>query len=173
MAKVIVAFAGEAKCAQYAKALEEAGYPVFRLCTSAGAVKRTLATCGDAVVVCSCRLPDATADELAWDLDAGAALLVIGRPDQLALCSHPSLFRLSAPCSKGELASAVNMLLQMRRMRREKRSPFEKQAVDEAKVYLIRAHGMTEPEAHHFLQRGAMNHGMRLAEYAAKLLENK
>ena len=69
MVKIIVAFSTQAKCDQYAAALEESGYPVFRSCTSASEVKRTLNQCGDGIVITSCRLPDSTIDALADDLE--------------------------------------------------------------------------------------------------------
>ena len=68
MVKIIVAFASDEKCMQYSSVLEEAGIPVFRKCTSASEVKRTLNQCGDGIIIASCRLPDSTIDALAWDL---------------------------------------------------------------------------------------------------------
>lgn len=171
MVKIIVAFATDEKCAQYSSVLEEAGFPVFRRCKSGSEVKRTMNECYDGIVICSSRLPDITADSLAWDLGGRALMLVTGRPAQLELCEHPDIFRLMAPCSKGELTSAVNMLTQLHQMRLPRRSGEERKLVNKAKELLITKHGMTEPEAHHHLQKGAMNSGMKLADYAAKLLE--
>lgn len=68
MVNIIVAFAAEAQCQRYAAVLEEAGYSVFRRCTSLNEVKRALNQCGDGLILCSCRLPDGTVDALAWDL---------------------------------------------------------------------------------------------------------
>lgn len=172
MVKIIVAFPVEAKCAQYAAALEEAGYPVFRTCTSASEIKRTLNQCGDGIVITTCRLPDSTIDHLAEDLEKRALILVTGRPAQLELCEHPSLFRLPSPCSKGELASALSMLMQFYQMRLPRRSAEEKQTIEQAKALLMERHAMTEPEAHHALQRGAMDKGLKLTEYAAQILKS-
>lgn len=171
MVKIIVAFATDEKCARYAAVLEEAGYPVFRRCKSASEVKRTINQCGDGVLVASCRLPDSTIDSLAWDLGKQVVILATGRPEQLDLCEHPDVFRLAAPCSKGELTSAVNMLVQMHQMRLPRRSNDEKQLIAHAKEYLMANSAMTEPEAHHHLQKGAMDNGLKLADYAAKLLK--
>lgn len=171
MVKIIVAFSTQAKCDQYAAALEESGYPVLRSCTSASEVKRTLNQCGDGIVITSCRLPDSTIDALADDLEKRALILATGRPAQLELCEHPGIFRLPAPCSKGELASAVSMLAQLHQMRLPRRSSEEKQLIEKAKLLLIERQAMTEPEAHHALQKGAMDKGMKLTDYAALLLK--
>lgn len=171
MVKIIVAFSNGEKCAQYAAVLEGAGIPVFRKCTSASEVKRTINLCGDGIILSSCRLPDSTIDALAWDLGKQALLMVVGRPDQLELCEHPDIFRLCAPCSKGELTSAVNMLIQLHHMRQPRRSEDEKRIIGMAKQYLMEKYAMTEPEAHHFLQKGAMDKGLKLAAFAQKLIE--
>lgn len=171
MVKIIVAFAKDEKCALVASILESAGFEVFRHCTSANEVKRALNQCGDGILITSCKLPDSTIDSLAWDLGNKAVILATGSPAQLELSEHPDIFKLAFPCSKGELTSAVNMLIQLHRMRLPHRSTEDKQTVEKAKEKLCKLKGMTEPEAHHFLQKGAMDTGMKLAEFAAKLLE--
>ena len=172
MVKIIVAFANQEKCARYAGVLEEAGLPVFRHCASFSEVRRALDECGDGVVVCACRMPDGTPDALAWDIGERAAILAAGTPEQLQMCENPGIFRLSVPCSKGEVASAVSMLVQLRQMRLPHRGGNENQLISQAKEYLMRQHSLTEPEAHHYLQKGAMNRGMKLAVFAAQLLKN-
>ena len=65
------------------------------------------------VLVSACRLPDGTVDDLAWDLGERAIVVAVGKAAQLENCEHPKLFRLRVPCSQGELASAVDMLMQL------------------------------------------------------------
>lgn len=116
MANIIVAFATQERTARWAVALEEAGIPVFRRCTCASEIMRAMDQCGGGVIVTACHLPDSTVDALAWDLGDRAMIIAVGRPAQLELCEHPNVFRLSAPCSRGELASAVSILIQLRHM---------------------------------------------------------
>ena len=170
MVKIIVAISSGDQCALISSTLEGAGFPVFRQCTSGSEVKRALNLCRDGIVVCAARLPDCTADELAWDLHDRAMLLVMGRPQQLEMCDYPQLFRLALPFSKGELTSAVSMLAQLYQMKLPQRSQEEKQQITLAKEKLMRAEHMTEPEAHHALQQLAMNKGLRLAEAARRIL---
>ena len=68
MTNVIVAFATEEQCARCTSALEAGGIPVAWRCTSFGGVRRVFDLCGHGVLVCACRLPDGTVDDLAWDL---------------------------------------------------------------------------------------------------------
>ena len=171
MTNVIAAFATEEQCARWAAALEAGGIPVAWRCTSFGGVRRVFDLCGHGVLVCACRLPDGTVDELAWDLGERAIVVAVGKAGQLENCEHPKIFRLRLPCSRAELASAVNMLLQLQRMRLPHRSEGEKQAVAAAKALLMDKFSMTEPEAHHYLQKGAMDRGLKLAELAQRILQ--
>lgn len=171
MIKIIVAFPTESLCSKYASVLESAGIPVFRCCTSAGEVKRAIHQCGGGVVFSSCRLPDSTVDALASDLGHQALIIAGGRAEQLQMCESPDLFRLSFPCSIGELTSAIQMLIQFYQMQLPRRTAQERQRIEQAKECLMQKFSMTEPEAHHYLQKGAMNKGMKLADFAAKLLE--
>ena len=170
MTNVIVAFATEEQCARCASALEAGGIPVSLRCTSFGGVRRAFDLYDEGVLVCACRLPDGTADDLAWDLGERAIVVAVGKAAQLEMCEHPQLFRLRIPCSRGELASAVSMLLQLQRMRKPNRSEGEKRAIAAAKALLMDKFAMTEPEAHHYLQKRAMDQGLKLPELAAKIL---
>ena len=44
--------------------------------------------------------------------------------------------------------------------------------VDKAKAVLMKQKGLTEPEAHRAMQQYAMNHGMKMADFAARILES-
>ena len=171
MVNIIIAFPSDDKFALFSSVLDEAGLSVFRQCTSGSAVKRAINQCRDGIVICSTRLPDCTADELAWDLQDRAMLLVVGRPQQLEMCEYPQLFRLAAPFSKGELTSAVNMLIQFYQMRLPKRDSQDKKLIAQAKEKLMQREQMTEPEAHHTLQQMAMSKGMRMVDVARSLIE--
>jgi len=43
--------------------------------------------------------------------------------------------------------------------------------VDRAKALLMRQKGLSEPEAHRAMQQYAMNHGMKIADFARRILE--
>ena len=171
MVKIIVAFTDATRCAQYAAVLEESGLEVYRRCSSGGEALRALNQCQDGVIVCGARLKDFTADELAYDAEGRAQVLVAAKAEQLSLCEHPSIFRLPAPFSRGELVSAVNMLLQLHKMRLPQRGADEKKLIEEAKRRLMTLYGVDEPEAHRLLQRASMNAGVKLAQSARKVLE--
>ena len=129
MAKIIVAFADARKCEQIASVLDGSGLQVFRKCATGNEVMRAFDACHDGILVCGTRFPDRTVDELAYDLGDQVLMLVLGKPDQLERCEHFALFRLAVPFTRGELSSAVNMLVQLHYMRMPRRSPEEKKLI--------------------------------------------
>lgn len=168
---VVVAFSRPETAQRFAGALEAEGLSVLRVCTAGAQALRALEPCEDAVLVCGARLPDRTADELARDLDGRAAVLVAARPERLALCEEPSLHRLALPASGAQLAGAVRAIVR-RQNRPAPRTADEGRLIDEAKRALM-ARGMTEAEAHRFLQRESMRLGVRMAVCAQLTLETE
>lgn len=165
---VVVAFSRPETAQRFAGALEAEGLSVLRVCTAGAQALRALEPCEDAVLVCGARLPDRTADELARDLDGRAAVLVAARPEWLALCEEPSLHQLALPASGTQLAAAVRAAV--RPERPAPRTADEGRLIDEAKRALM-ARGMTEAEAHRFLQRESMRLGVRMAVCARMALD--
>ena len=170
MAQIIVAFAEEQQCARIAGALEESGIPVFRRCCSGAEVMRALGVCEDAVLVCGTKFADRTADEIAADASDMALMLVVGKPERLAMCDSMSVFRLESPFGRAELVSSVRMLLQLHDMRKPRRDDDEKALIELAKGRLMEERGMTEAQAHQTLQRASMNLGVRMIECARRIL---
>ncbi|MBQ8135856.1 MAG: ANTAR domain-containing protein, partial [Clostridia bacterium] len=79
--------------------------------------------------------------------------------------------RLPLPLSSQALIGAVQMLSQFHQMRLPKRLGTEKETVEQAKRLLMKQHGITEPEAHRSMQQYAMNHGVKMADYAAQIIK--
>ena len=87
------------------------------------------------------------------------------------------MFRLAAPVAKGDLLASVRMLLQMGGRpegyaRRPSRSLEDAEVLAQAKAVLMDRHGMTEEQAHRFLQKKSMDSGSRLVQTALLVLEN-
>ncbi len=171
MAKIIVAFAEEEQRERVASALEKSGLRVSRLCATSAEALRAMNVLQDGVLICGARFPDRTADDLARDLGELALMLIVARPETLALCETKRAFKLALPASRGELASAVRMLLQLHVMRMPHRSEDERALVERAKRLLAEAHGLSEAQAHQALQRISMKLGIRMTESARRLLD--
>ena len=172
MARIVLSGSSEQSREQMSRLLSSSGYPVFRLCGSAGELRRALNDCGDGLLILAGPLPGCSTDELCWDYGDQVQILLIARPPALEACEAPGIFRLALPTSRQTVIGAVEMLTQLHRMRLPKRPDKEKQLVDQAKDILMRKEHVTEPQAHRLLQEMAMNRGMRMAECAAKIVSS-
>ena len=171
MARIVIAGSSEQSRAQMARLLSSSGYPVYRLCTNAGELRRVLNDCEDGLLILAGQMPDARADELFWDYGQQVHILLIARPSQLEACEEIGIFRLALPTSQQAVLGAVEMLTQLHQMRLPKRAADGKGLVEEAKRLLMRREGLTEPQAHRALQQYAMNHGLRMADCAARIIK--
>ena len=172
MARIVIASASETSREQLSRLLSSSGFSVFRCCASGSELRRTINACDDGVVIQIGGLPDCKPDELLWDYAERVQILLIGKPALLESCEAPEIFRLALPASSQAVIGAVEMLSQLHQMRLPKRAGSEKQTVEKAKRLLMHRHGLTEPEAHRALQQYAMNHGMKMADYAAQIVSS-
>ena len=170
MKRIIIAAAADASRENLARILASAGYEVFRACASGGEVRRAVTEAGDCLVILCGQMPDCLVDDLAWDIQPEAQILLLAKPVLLGSCEYPRLFKLEAPCPASALTAAVGMLTQMHKMQLPKRAGEEKEIVEKAKKLLMERQGLTEPEAHRALQQYAMRHGIKMADWAAQLL---
>ena len=171
MARIVISGSSEQSRQQMARLLSSSGYPVYRLCAGAGELRRTLNDCDDGLLILAGLLPDCNADELFWDYGGQVQILLIAKPPALEACEEAGIFRLALPCSQQAVLGAVEMLIQMHRMRLPRRSVDEKQLVERAKGILMRREHLTEPQAHRALQQYAMSHGLRMADCAAQIIK--
>ena len=171
MARIVIAGRSAQSREQMASLLSSSGYPVYRLCSSAGELRRVLNDCDDGLLILAGQLPDCSADELFWDYGSQVQILLIARPPVLEACGEAGVFRLALPTSQQAVLGAVEMLTQLHRMRLPRRSADEKQLVEEAKALLMRRDGLTEPQAHRMLQQAAMSRGLRMADCAAQIIK--
>ena len=172
MARIVIAGPSEANREQISRLLVSHGFNVFRCCASANDLRRTLSECEDGVVILLGTLPGCNPDVLHWDYGNRVRILLIAKPAILASCEASEVFRLALPTSGQEVLGAVNMLSQLNQMRLPKRSGLDKDTVEHAKTILMARRGLSEPEAHRFLQQYAMNQGMKMADCAARIIKS-
>ena len=174
METVIVAFEGEKTCHRIREILENAGAASCLLCHSAAEVKRLVHKQYISTVISGFKFPDDSAEGLFEDLPPSCAMLLLAVQSQLDLCGNEDIFKLASPVSKGDLIASVRMLIQMshrlERFVRPRRTQEEKALIDQAKAVLMDRHGMTEEQAHRFLQKQSMDSGAKLLDTARLVL---
>ncbi len=171
MARIVVASRGEDSRSKLSQLLTSSGFQVFRCCSSGSELRRALSESEDCVVVMAGLLPDCIPDDLLWDYRDCVQILLIARQTVLDNVESPEVFRLTLPASGQAVIGAVEMLSQLHRMKMPHRTGESRELVNQAKAVLMRQKGLTEPEAHRAMQLYAMNHGMKMAEFARRILE--
>ena len=173
MARIVILGISETSRSQLMRLLSSSGYEVFRVCSTGSELRRTLSACEDGVVVIAGAAVDILPDELADDFGDSFRILLVGRPEVLAACESPRVFKLAYPCPGSAVLAAVEMLSQLHAMAMPRRVGEDKALVERAKALLMRRDGLSEAQAHRFMQQYAMRHGVRMTDYAAELLRDE
>jgi two-component system, response regulator PdtaR len=175
MENIIVAFENENNRKRICDMLEASGITVRVSCKSGGEAIRAVRKMSGGIVICGFKLAEMTAADLAYDLGSQAMILAIAPPQQLELCGNDNVFKLPTPFSRGDLVSTIRMLVQMQEKHYKSAPPrrTEKEISDisRAKELLMSKSGMTEQEAHRFIQRRSMDTGAKAAETARLIIE--
>ena len=175
MEKVILAFAGEKTAERIRDIIEGAGVAACQVCHSAAEVKRLVRKERISIIVCGYKLRDETAECMAEDLPTTCSVLILAVQSFLDLMSGDNIFKLAAPAARNDLLASVRMLLQVsnriEQAARPRRGAEERKLIQDAKAILIDRHGMTEEEAHRFLQKKSMDSGARLTQTAQMVLD--
>ena len=171
MARIVVVSQSEDSRTKLFRLLASSGFQVVRSCASGSELRRALSESEDCVVVMIGFTPDCKPDELLWDYKDSIQILLIAKQAVLENIESPEIFRLPMPASGQAVVGAIGMLTQLHRMRLPRRTGESKDIVDRAKAVLMKQKGLSEPEAHRAMQQYAMNHGMKMAEFAQRILE--
>jgi len=175
MEKVIVAFESEKTALRVREIVESAGLASCLVCRSAAEVKRLVNKQHLTTVICGYKLGDETAETLFDDLPQTCSMLVVGVQSMLSMMENDEIFRLSAPVSRNDLVTSARMLLQvghrMEKFVRPRRSVQEQAIIEKAKAVLMDRNGMTEDQAHRFLQKKSMDSGAKLIQTAQLIVD--
>lgn len=173
MRQVIVAFERQSNCERIKELLERTGEFSCLVCRSAAQVKRTVHKLRLDLVVCGFKLVDESCEALYHDLPQRCSMLMVAHQAQLDLCEAKGILKLSVPVRRSELLESVQLLVQLNQNKSclPERSQEEQELVNCAKEVLMAHSGMTEDQAHRFLQKRSMDIGARLADTARQVLE--
>ena len=176
MRRVIVAFERPSNCDRLREILESTGEFSCVVCRTADQVRRSARKLRLDIVVCGFKLGAESCEALFCDLPQRCSMLMAAPQAQLELCGTEGIFKLRTPVRRSELLASVRLLSQINRAEGQEHGPAqrsqeERELVERAKAALMDRCGMTEDQAHRFLQKRSMDSGARLAGTARQVLD--
>jgi len=180
LANVIVAFSRQEDARNIKNILMKNGLPVLAVCTSGAQALAQIENLNCGVIVCGYRLKDMLCAELHDYLPQEFSMLMVSSPDKRPSCMPEDLVCLPMPLKVQDLVGTLGMLLDMQARRRKKqrqqpkkRNEEEKILIDRAKALLMERNGMTEEEAHRYIQKCSMDSGTNIVETAQMVISLK
>ncbi len=178
MGNIIVAFSKPQDGRNIRNILVKHGIQVTASCTSGAQVLMSTDDLRSGIVVSGFKFGDMTCKQLAEQLPQTFDLLLIASPSRWTGENMGKIVCLPTPFKMGDLISTLRMIEhtqaeQKRRMRRQappKRREEEQKTIDAAKSILMERNGMTEPEAHKYLQKCSMDSQVSMIEAAQMVI---
>lgn len=174
MGGVIIAYPSEKLALQLKRTLTACGFSVLAVYAKGSSVLNNADLFGEGVVVCPSILPDMPANHLADTLPPSFDVVALSAAADACRLGG-NLTVLALPLNKNEFLSFMTSLCAQSACyapsRRKTREPEEKELLEKAKQLFMRTKNMSESQAHRYLQRSAMNRGIKITEFARRVLE--
>jgi response regulator NasT len=174
---MIVAFLKPEDARSIRNILMKNGYQVNAVCTSGAQALALMEDLNSGVVVCGYRLADMLFSELAENLPGDFSMLMLSNPNRWPASKPENVVCLPMPLKVHDLLESVEMLMeaQARRRRRRRQQPKERNdeqrvLLNEAKRLLMERNGMSEEEAHRYIQKTSMDSGTNMVETAQMVI---
>lgn len=176
MQSIIVAYFKEEDARKIRSLLAKRGIETAGIATTGAQVLSKVSDLDEGVVICGCQLRDMNFLDLATSLPEQFRMMLICSPDRLGDQEIPkNVVFLSTPLKVGELLQSLQDITGIYRSRRKIHLPPGRSAEDiekmnKAKSILMERNHMTEPEAHRYLQKRAMDTGTGIVEIAEMVI---
>jgi len=176
MKSILTAFSNPLMSRTVSSLLEHGGYAVESCCKSAEDLLKVSESCASHVVVNGFSFPDMDLESLYQRLNGRLAMVTVLFPHQMGMLKIREMTVIAYPPSGTELLLAVERVEKYVSSRGQSyphvRTAEEILLIHRAKEIIIDSLGATESQAHRFLQKFSMNHGLRLSDSAEMVIRN-
>ena len=176
MVNIIVTFSKIEDAKSIKNVLVRSGFSVAAICSTGAQAINYAESLDSGVIVCGYRFPDMIAAQLKAGIPAGFDMLVVASPTYWDDRRDDIVF-VGMPLKVHDLINSLNMVCQAQERRRKKlreiakvRSERERNLITNAKKILMERNGMTESEAHHYIQKCSMDSGTNMVETAEMII---
>lgn len=177
MTNIYVVFRGQEEGRSIRQILIKNGFSVAGVSMSGSQLLQQIEDVPDPIVVCGYKLPDMMYHELWEYLPEDALMLLLAPAGRVGEYDENGITCLSMPLKIHALLEALRAMteqVEWRRRKRRQRSKVRAAADEEvlrrAKDFLQESKGLSEAEAHAYLQKCSMNSGTGLVEVAKMVL---
>ncbi len=178
MQDIIVVFGSPEDSKRIKGIFMRSGLRVSFACTSGARALAAMEEMSGGVVVCGYKLRDMGYSELAADLPPYFSMLLLASQSKVEEEEIPvNVQLLTMPIKAQELVRSLEQILndlwlrkKRERSRKKVHSEAELRTIAGAKDLLMNKNGMTEPEAHKYLQKCAMDSGTNIVETAEMIM---
>lgn len=174
---ILVAFQSTQNAGNIRSILIRSGHPVVGTYSTGASALLKAHELGSGLLISGHKFPDMVYSEILSDLPEDFEMLLVAPPGIREERSEADLFCLSTPLQVHELLETVEMLSgRLSKRRKQKRSvprmrsEAEERVIREAKQVLYLRNGMSEEEAHRYMQKTSMNNGTSLVETAEMII---
>lgn len=174
---IVIAFPKTEVAVSIKKILAQCGYPVTAICTTGAQALQSMHSLEDGILICGYRFSDMMYEEVYEYLPQGFQMLLIASTSNVLEREVDNLVCLSLPIKVHALLQTVEMMEYSINRRRKKkrslpkeRSEEERQVLESAKSVLMHRNGLSEQEAHRYIQKRSMDNGTGLVETAEMIL---
>lgn len=178
MVSVIVLFPKIDEAKSIRNLLVRSGIGVTTVCTTGTQVIAAVDNLECGIVVCGYKYPDMVYSDLKDYLPSTFDMLVLASKSHFTDCTGDDIVFVSMPLKPYDLINTLNLMVdnQLRKRKKRKMMPRvrdegEKAVIENAKVMLINEKGMSEEDAHKYIQKISMDSGTNLVETAHMILE--
>lgn len=156
------------------RVLENHGFSVAAVGSSASGVLSHLYELESGVLICGYRLPDMNYLELKECIPSGFEMLLLASARTLSEVPD-SVLCVKMPVKASDLVNTVHMMLTQQQRRRKKkkvkaRSQKEQNYISNAKMVLMQRNHLSEEEAYRYIQKNSMDSGTNMVETAQMIL---
>ena len=169
MKDIIIAYPVKETAMQLRSLLESEGYHVSFVCAMGSSVLNIAHSLNEGVVVCASILSDMGAGVLAENLPVGFDVVALSRNGREEYMGN--LINLPLPLNKNDFLETVSVLVSTRSSFTQRKND-EGEIISNAKLVLMNANGITESQAHKFLQQESMRKGKKILELAKEIIND-
>lgn len=168
MKSIIIAYPIKDTALQIKSVLESEGFYVSHICATGASVLNITDDMRGGVIVCASILRDMGAAALAERLPAGFDIVALSKGGKQTYMGN--FISLPLPLDRNEFVSTIAVLMSSESSFTNRKKD-ESDYISNAKSILMSVDGMSEMQAHKYLQKESMKSGKKITDVAKDIIE--